>query len=136
MLLPVFLINGPECHVSHVCRLILRVILGTVHSYPVIYLTVQANTGKPQLGDRLMKAVQLFIKWSPLPPNGVPCLQMTTVVSQSTSGRKKKGKKKRTLREMEYLALYFSNLDSSVSMCFSLLCFLSVSVYLVFQINY
>ena len=34
---------------------------GTVHSYPDIYLKAEENTGKPQLGDRLIKTVRPVI---------------------------------------------------------------------------
>ena len=34
---------------------------GTVHRFPGIYLTAEENPGKPQFGDRLMKAVRLVI---------------------------------------------------------------------------
>ena len=43
---------------------------------------------KPELGDRLMKAVRLIIA-----SNGVPYLQMTSVGSHSASEREKEGKK-------------------------------------------
>ena len=34
---------------------------GAVHRFPGIYLTAEENPGKPQFGDRLMKAVRLVI---------------------------------------------------------------------------
>ena len=46
-------------------------------------------SGKPQLGNRMMKAVWPFIA-----SNGVPYYQMMSVVSHSTSGRE--GKKEWT----------------------------------------
>ena len=51
-----------------------------------IYLTAEENPGKLQLGDRLVKAVRPVIA-----SNGVPCLQMSSVESQSMSGREKEG---------------------------------------------
>ena len=48
--------------------------------------TSEENPGKPQLGHRLLKASrQVFAS------NGVPYLQMTSLGSHSTSGRKKEG---------------------------------------------
>ena len=46
---------------------------GTVHSSPGIYFAVEENSGKTQLGDRLMKALRIVIasKWNPLPLNDV-----------------------------------------------------------------
>ena len=42
-----------------------------------IYLTAEENSGKPQLGDHLMKAVHPVIA-----SNGVPYLQMRLIGSQ------------------------------------------------------
>ena len=46
-----------------------EMIPGAVHRSPGICLTAEENPGKPQLGDRLMKVVQLVIV-----SNGVPFL--------------------------------------------------------------
>ena len=54
---------------------------------PDIYLTAEKNSGKPQLGDRLMKIV-----WPIIASNGVPYLQMRSEGSYSTSGREEEGK--------------------------------------------
>ena len=50
-----------------------EMIPGAVHRAPGIYLTAEEKTGKPQLGDRVMKtrAANDRRKWSPLPPNVV-----------------------------------------------------------------
>ena len=61
---------------------------GSVQRSPAIYLTVPEISRKPQLRDRLIKAVRPVIT-----SNGVPYLQMWAVGSHSTSGREKKGKK-------------------------------------------
>ena len=58
---------------------------------PGIYLKAEENGGKPQLGDRLMKAVRLVIE-----SNEVPYFQMRSAGSHSTPGREKEGKKERT----------------------------------------
>ena len=52
-----------------------------VHRSPGIYLMTEENPGKPQLGDRLMKAVRPVIA-----SNGVLFLQMTSVGSHNMSG--------------------------------------------------
>ena len=52
-----------------------------VYRSPRIYLTAKENTGKPQLGDFLTKAVRQAIAL-----NGVPYFQMTSIGSYSTSG--------------------------------------------------
>ena len=56
------------------------------HKYPGICLTTNENPGKPQLGDRLMKASRPVIDL-----NEVPYLQMSSVESHSTSGREMEG---------------------------------------------
>ena len=61
-------------------------ILGAVHISPGICLTAEENPRKPQLGDRLMKAVRLVIA-----SNEVPFLQMKSIRSHSTSGSEKEG---------------------------------------------
>ena len=58
-----------------------EMIPGAVHRSPDIYLMAEDNLGKPQLGDRLMKAA-----------NGVPNLEMKLVQPESSSGREKEGK--------------------------------------------
>ena len=55
-----------------------------MYRYPGIYLKAKENPGKPQLGNRLMKAVV---------SNGVVYLQMKSVGSHSTSGREKEAKR-------------------------------------------
>jgi hypothetical protein len=55
-------------------------------SYRSPGLTAEENPGKPQLKDRLMKAVPPVMSL-----NGVPYLQMRSVGSHSTSGREKEG---------------------------------------------
>ena len=40
----------PECHIRNICRLMMQVIMRR-------YLTAEENPWKPQLGDRLMKAL-------------------------------------------------------------------------------
>ena len=56
--------------------------LGAVLRSSGICLTAKENPRKPQLGDRLMKAVRPVIAL-----NGVPYLQMRSVGSHSLSGR-------------------------------------------------
>ena len=50
-----------------------EMIPGTIHRSPGIYLSVEENCGKPQLGDRLMKAVRTChrLKLGLLPPDEV-----------------------------------------------------------------
>ena len=49
-----------------------EMISGAVHRYPGIYLTVEENSGKIQLGDNMMKAVRPVITSNGvLPPNDV-----------------------------------------------------------------
>ena len=47
-----------ESHVSHVCWIMIRM---TGFAQICISLTAEENPGKPQLGDRLMKAVRAVI---------------------------------------------------------------------------
>ena len=54
----------------------------TVHRSPGINLPADENPGKPQLGDRLMKAVRPVIA-----SDGVSYFQMRSVGSHSRSGR-------------------------------------------------
>ena len=56
-----------------------------VNRYPDICLTPEENLGKPQLGNRLMKA----LRDQSVASNGVPLLQ-TSVGSHSTSGKQNK----------------------------------------------
>ena len=51
-LLSGFLTTCPECHVSHVCQLTIRVIPRAVHISPRMYFKAEKNPEKPQLGDR------------------------------------------------------------------------------------
>ena len=57
---------------------------GAVYVSPGIYLMVEENPRKPQLEDRLMKAVRPVVAL-----NGVPHLQMTLAGLHGTSGKKK-----------------------------------------------
>ena len=77
-----FLAKGtcPECHVSHACGPMIRMIPGPVHGSLGICLTAQKNCGKSQLGES-MKAVLLAIA-----SKGFPYLQMRLVGSYNTSG--------------------------------------------------
>ena len=54
----------PECHVSHVCRLMIRMIMRWYRMLcrDLLVFTMKIrNPGKPQLGDRLMKTVRPVI---------------------------------------------------------------------------
>ena len=55
------------------------------------FLTAEENSGKPQLGDSLIKAVRAVNA-----SNGVPYLQTTSEGFHRTSGREKEEKKERT----------------------------------------
>ena len=68
---------------------------GAVRRSNDIYVMAEGNRGKPQQGDRLMKIVRRVIAWY-----SVPYLQMPSVGSYGTSGRDKKGKKKRMETEL------------------------------------
>ena len=61
---------------------------GAVHTSPGIYLKAEGNPGKPQLGDKSMKAMRPFIY-----SNGIPYLQMRSVGSHRTAGREKDRRK-------------------------------------------
>ena len=61
-----------------------------MHRSPDIYFTDPESPGKPQLGDRLMKAARPVIV-----SDGVPYFQMMSVGSHNTSGRVNEGKKER-----------------------------------------
>ena len=75
---------------------------GAVHRPPDIYLKTEDILGKPQLGDRVMKALRPVIA-----SNEVPYLQMTSVGTHSRSGREKEAKNEGT----EYLRrLIFSKI--------------------------
>ena len=82
-------VNGYLLRVSHQCWLMVRVIIrwypGAVHRYPGIYLVSEENARKSQLRDYLMTAV-----WLVIASNGIPYLQMTTVVLHSMSDGDKK----------------------------------------------
>ena len=69
-LLSKFLVNGHLPHFPRISRLLLlstidkgdhEMIPGTVHRSPGIYFTVVEKPGRLQIGDRLMKAVQMVI---------------------------------------------------------------------------
>ena len=69
----------------------IRVIIpGAGHKSPGICLAGEENPGKPQSGDRLMKALRSVIA-----SNEVPFLQMRLLGSHSTSGRAKDGNEER-----------------------------------------
>ena len=59
-----------------------EMIPGAVHISPSICLAIEENLGKPQLGNRQMKAVRPVIAL-----NGVHYLQMRSVGSQGTQER-------------------------------------------------
>ena len=61
-----------------------------MHRCPGVYLTAEENIGKPQLGDRLMKAVRPVIT-----SNGIPYLLIRSVGLHSMSEREKEGNKER-----------------------------------------
>jgi len=52
-----------------------EMLLGAVHRFPGICLTVEENPRKPQLGDRLMKGLSPVIA-----SNGVPCISRPVVM--------------------------------------------------------
>ena len=62
-----------------------------MHRSAGIYLIAEENSGKPQLGDRLIKAMRLVIA-----SNGVSFLHMKSIGSHSTSGSEKEVKKEWT----------------------------------------
>ena len=62
----------------------------TVYRSPGIYLKADKNHDKPQLGDRLIKAVQSVISF-----NGVPYLQITSLATHSMSRKETLSKKER-----------------------------------------
>ena len=68
-----------------------EMIPGVVLRSPGICLTAEENPGKPQVGDRLNKAVRPVIT-----SNGIPYLQMRSIGSYNTSGRDKEEMKERT----------------------------------------
>ena len=55
------------------------------HRFLGIYLTVEENSGKRQLGNQQIKAVRPVID-----SNGVPYIQTRSVGSHNTSGKEKK----------------------------------------------
>ena len=68
-----------------------EMILGLCTDLLGFTLQQRKNPRKPQLGDRLMKAVRPVIA-----SYGVPFLQMRSVGQLSTSGRENEGNKERT----------------------------------------
>ena len=60
------------------------------NTIPGFYFIADKNLRKPQLGDRLMKAVRAIAS------NGVPYFEMSSVGSRNRSGREEIGKKERT----------------------------------------
>ena len=58
----------------------------TVHRSPCIYLTVEENPRKPQLGEGMMKVVLPIIA-----SNGIPYFQMKSAGSHSKSEREMEG---------------------------------------------
>ena len=79
---------SPQSRLSTSAKSDNEMIPGTVHKSPGIYQMAEENHGKPQLGDRLMKAVRPIVS-----SNGVPYLQMRSVGSLSTSEKEKEGNK-------------------------------------------
>ena len=87
------MVTCPEFHVSNICRQLIRLIM--VRSWGCTQISWHLPYGwgksqksqKPQLGDRLMKAV-----WIVIASNGVHYLQIVLVGSHNKSGRKKEGK--------------------------------------------
>ena len=70
-----------------------EMILEAVHRSPGIYLTVEENSGKRQLGDRLKKAVRQIIA-----SDGVPYFQMRSLDSTARQeGVKKECRKERAI---------------------------------------
>ena len=80
----------PECHVSHISRLMIRVIMvwygGLCTNLLGIALVLRKCSGKSQLGDRIVKAVRPVIT-----SNRVPYIQMRSVESHRMWGREKEG---------------------------------------------
>ena len=76
-----------------------------MYEYPDICLMAEENPGKPQL----IRDVRSVIS-----SNGIPYLQMTSVGSQSMTGREKEGKKERirdwtiyAINDWSYLNMFF-----------------------------
>ena len=81
-----------------------------VHRYPGIYLTAEENSGKPQLGDHLMKALPLAIA-----SNGVPYYEMKRIAQHIRKGKGKKEGKDRAEPVGSFLKNHFSLLTSLFS---------------------
>ena len=64
-----------------------EMIPGAVHRFPGICLTAEENPGKPQLGERLKKALRSVIA-----SNRVPYIQVRSLGSHSTLVKDKEGK--------------------------------------------
>ena len=73
---------------------------GAVYTIPKIYFLAEETPGKPQLGDRLMKAVLPVISLI-----GVPSLQMTSVGFKGARKRKMKGWAKREIQRSSWVYL-------------------------------
>ena len=90
-LLSVFLAKGHLIRISRQSRRLPKdkaknqIIPGAVHRSPGIYLTTEENSGKPQLGDSLRKAMRSVIV-----SNGVPYLQMKWLDPTAHQGRRRK----------------------------------------------
>ena len=65
-----------------------ELIPGAAHRSPGICLTAEESSGKPQLGDRLMKG----LCYQSSPQMGVTFLQMRTMGSHGTREERKEGK--------------------------------------------
>ena len=82
-----------------------EVILAPVHRSLGIYLTAQEKSGKPQLGDRLLKVVRPDVA-----ANGIPYFQIMSLASWE---RKKKGETERIKSER---ATYLASRNTSLNM--------------------
>ena len=92
-----------------------------MHRCPGIYLTAEENIGKPQLGDRLMKAVRVII-----PSIGVPYLEMAPEVSRHGGTRRRRRGKERIGRVRHILHSGIRNMIYSLylygSPVFNIIC--------------
>ena len=69
-----------------------------------ISLTTEENLGKPQLGNRLMKAVR-----SGIASNVVPYLQMRSIRLHSTSGMGKGGTGRSKVSKLSHYVIFLGN---------------------------
>ena len=86
-----------------------------MHKSLRIYLTIEENLGKAQVGDRSMKVIRPVIAL-----NGVSYFQMRSLGSHSMSRREKEGtkeEKKKRKEKVDYCILFLPKKEKKRTLC-------------------